>query len=257
MPIELFLFQLGVTDYAFTNSETAQTRLAVTYQPETIWRSEIMKRPVGQKEDLRVRVPSTNALVQLFDELIPGSSITFTLLQRHVTDSAAEYVQLFKGYVATVSFSKDGREAVIVIQPQTAKSLRTIPRRTFSRLCNNTHYGARCGLSVAAYQEVGTVIGISSRVIQVAGLTNLSATDYWERGFVRFGDEYRLVNLQTNDFFTLNIPFRNSPLGSSVIVAPGCKHRLDEDCTNKYSNTINYGGFPYVPQKNPFSSGLD
>jgi len=53
------------------------------------------------------------------------------------------------------------------------------------------------------------------------------------------------------------LPFSTSPMGQTVKCNKGCKHRVTADCLNRFANTANYGGFPYVPKKNPFQTGLD
>ena len=51
-------------------------------------------------------------------------------------------------------------------------------------------------------------------------------------------------------------------MGSTVVVLAGCDHSVTT-CDTKFntpedtqSNVINYGGFPFVPGKNPFETGL-
>jgi hypothetical protein len=40
--------------------------------------------------------------------------------------------------------------------------------------------------------------------------------------------------------------------GDIVEVYAGCARDLDT-CLNKFNNTINFGGFPYIPLNNPFT----
>ena len=42
------------------------------------------------------------------------------------------------------------------------------------------------------------------------------------------------------------VPF-NIAVGDTFSVVPGCRHRRTEDCKNKFSNVINFRGFPDVP----------
>ena len=52
-------------------------------------------------------------------------------------------------------------------------------------------------------------------------------------------------------FYNFAIP----TLGQTVDVFAGCDHSL-AICESKFANVINYGGFPFVPIKNPFNSSL-
>jgi hypothetical protein len=40
-------------------------------------------------------------------------------------------------------------------------------------------------------------------------------------------------------------------IGDEVTVSPGCAH-TQAVCNDVYSNGENYGGFPFMPRKNPF-----
>ena len=39
-----------------------------------------------------------------------------------------------------------------------------------------------------------------------------------------------------------------------VVAAPGCSRKIDT-CVNKFSNELNFGGYPYIPIKNPMGAG--
>jgi len=36
-------------------------------------------------------------------------------------------------------------------------------------------------------------------------------------------------------------------VGDVFTIYPGCQKRLQQDCITKFSNGINFGGFPYLP----------
>jgi uncharacterized phage protein (TIGR02218 family) len=51
---------------------------------------------------------------------------------------------------------------------------------------------------------------------------------------------------------TYEIP--NFPVGGDVLsLYPGCDHSM-ATCISKFNNLVNYGGFPYMTQKNPWSN---
>jgi uncharacterized phage protein (TIGR02218 family) len=254
-PIELYTFNLGGTLYTYTNQEQNETYDAVEYIAETISRTRIESTFDNKKTKLTVTVPVNNAFAQLFVNVIPGQTATLELRQVHRTDGADQLSLLFKGRVGTIGFSNDGKEAKITCRPILSAQERPIPRHTYQGVCNHMLYDERCGILEGDYQETGTVSSASGRDITVSGISNLTG-DYWEAGFARFGVEYRLIVKQSSATFRLNLPFANDPTGSSVVFLPGCKHTRSV-CNSKYSNIDNYGGFPFVPTKNPFETGLD
>jgi hypothetical protein len=40
-----------------------------------------------------------------------------------------------------------------------------------------------------------------------------------------------------------------------VALYPGCDHTR-ETCKDKFDNLANYGGFPWIPSKNPFANSV-
>ncbi|MEW6169845.1 MAG: phage BR0599 family protein [Pseudomonadota bacterium] len=40
-------------------------------------------------------------------------------------------------------------------------------------------------------------------------------------------------------------------VGATVVLYPGCDHTLST-CESKFGNSANFGGFPFIPTKNPF-----
>lgn len=76
------------------------------------------------------------------------------------------------------------------------------------------------------------------------------------------GDDARLILSQSGDDLQLLLPFPDSILGSTVVILAGCDHTVTT-CDSKFntpsdpqSNVVNFGGFPFVPTKNPFEGGV-
>lgn len=257
-PIELYQFNLGGDSFVYTNQEGDETYDAITYISESISRSSV-KNTIDTKENqLTITVPSTNPFARLFVTVIPGDRASITVRQVHRTDTSDEVVVVFKGFVSTVGFAQNGKAVKINCRPITSAAERPVPRHTYQGLCNHMLYDARCTLSEAVFEENADITAVSGRNITTSGLTNVGvAADYWEAGFCQFGNEYRLIVSQTENVFKLNIPFANTVNGETLRFLPGCKHRRVTDCQTKFGNAVNYGGFPFVPTKNPFATGLD
>ncbi len=83
--------------------------------------------------------------------------------------------------------------------------------------------------------------------------------DHFVGGFCRFPagslDDARLILAQSGDVLTLLIPFAENVLGSNIDLFAGCDRSLDT-CDSKFAAVPNYGGFPFVPRKNPFGTRL-
>jgi hypothetical protein len=103
----------------------------------------------------------------------------------------------------------------------------------------------------------------SGATITVPGAGGFGA-DWWVGGFVEIdgGDDARLVLAQSGNDLTLLLPFPQSAVGRQIIAFAGCDHTITT-CDTKFdtpedtdSNVINYGGFAFVPTRNPYQTGL-
>ena len=76
------------------------------------------------------------------------------------------------------------------------------------------------------------------------------------------GIQWRFIGESHDWHFSVNLPFkagnddlgRNLPAGQKVRLYPGCQHTLTI-CATRFNNLENYGGYPFIPLDNPFTSG--
>ncbi|MBQ3675664.1 MAG: phage BR0599 family protein, partial [Campylobacter sp.] len=57
------------------------------------------------------------------------------------------------------------------------------------------------------------------------------------------------------DKITLMFPLKSLSTADLVYVYAGCDKTI-KMCRDKFNNSINYGGFPFVPSKNPVTQGF-
>lgn len=257
-PVELYEFRLGSEVFRFTSNESDVVFQAATYEAIPIRRGELGAATASGDDKLLLYVPASLSFIQKYVLSVPGRAATLSMRQYHRDDPDLQPATLFQGTIRTVGFTKNGREAEVRVEPILSSRSRTIPRHTYQGLCNHMLYDARCKIleTNPAFEKFLAVTVVSGNTITVPGAGAFGA-DFFESGFVDFQQDFRLVTKQTTDVLTLLLPFASSPLGQTVRCLAGCKHRLVDDCLNKFNNTINYGGFPYVPLKNPFATGLD
>jgi len=81
--------------------------------------------------------------------------------------------------------------------------------------------------------------------------------DYFTGGFLEFYyaeggyNEIRMINNHTGTLIEMDDVIPTLVAGDTVRIYPGCDHSL-ATCDAKFSNSLNYGGFPFVPLINPF-----
>jgi len=253
-PVELYEFSVGGLTFRFTSSENPLTLSGYEYAPDAIERNEIVNTTDEKQDRIEVRMPATNDFAARYMLLPPGNQATLTIRRIHRGD--AEAIVYFKGVVHAVTFVENGTKALAAVLAITSARDREVPRHTYQCLCNHTLFDAGCGINEATYTHALTCTAASGETITLAGAGALGA-DYFVAGFLEYGGEYRTVIAQAGNVLTILVPFTTTPIGFSVSARAGCRLRLTTDCRDKFANAINFGGFPYVPTKNPFATGLD
>lgn len=256
-PVELYEFDVSGTVTRFTSSEEDVTYLSNTFTAISIARNNFGQATGERQDNLIIIVPAKESWVQQFIATPPGTSVGLILRRFHTDDPDNEVKVIFQGNVTSVVFSNDGHHAEIHVVPATSRLTQQIPRFNYSGLCNHLLYDARCKISEhnPSFEKFLNISAVTDDLITADGASGFGA-DFFEAGFVAWSGDYRLVIKQTGDVLKLLLPFQTSPVGHTVRCLAGCKLRVT-DCVTKFANILNFGGFPWIPTKNPFSSGLD
>jgi uncharacterized phage protein (TIGR02218 family) len=261
-PIELFEFTAGTTTTRYTSSEGEVPFNGFTWLPRTIERSSYGKHVESEATTLDIKLPSTDVIASRYIGIQPADRLDVVVSRIHETMSPETAILLFRGYVTSAAFKDE--VCKLILKPFNEIFQRQMPRQTYQGLCNHVHYDGRCGIleTASPNQLTGTVISQTNNgeVINVAGAgavaDNKSPLQAFKGGFVRTQDssDFRMILDQNGDDLTLLLPFSTSVLGATVVLQRGCDRSI-ATCAAKYSNVINYGGFPHVPGINPFRQG--
>lgn len=256
--IELYTFIFGLETFRFTSFQRDITWSGLAYTSTQISRGKTVSAIEDVSSQVTITTPIDNPVVQKFIATVPGTVGSVEILRAHLTDVAEETLVLFQGFVANVSL--DGElEGKILCFPNTKIFNRTAPRFTYQSLCNHVLYDSRCKIARSAFLFTGIVSVVSGNDITVNGAGAVGAADHFVSGFASFpassSEDSRAILAQSSDVLTLLLPFSIPILGDNIDLFAGCDHGLSI-CDTKFANTINYGGFPYVPRKNPFNTTL-
>ena len=255
-PVELYKFVVagGSTYYFATGSDTISYG-GQSYVPTVVTRDTISNDSKSRMEVLKVTVPGSHALAQLYANLVPAFMTTVNIYRMHRTDTSNTVVNLFSGVVRMVSFTEKDGTADIGVMPVSGRFSRNAPRYTFQSLCGNILYDRWCKVDKTLFNVVGAVSSMTSAVqFTVAGLS--AQPDQWSNsGYVIYGGDYRLIINQTGGVITIITPFSVNINGLTVTVYAGCDHS-QTSCNMKFNNGVNFRGFSSVPTRNPFSSGV-
>ena len=261
-PVEVFEIVAGPVTYYYTSAPTSQTIGAQTYTPvDGLRRGNTAEGPELRTHDFTLELPTSNPVASFFTGTLPGYRVRLTVKRFHAADlPTPEVVQSFDGFIQSASFLDGGFVTSLVARPILSALGTTIPRRTYQSSCNHILYDPdtckvddtdpafrASALSVAS--QVGATLTVSS------GLSGFYSDGFMQSGFVEVvgGSDYRMINTHVGNVLTLLVPFATTPL--SVNVYAGCGHAI-ADCETDFDNVINFGGFAFVPKRNPVADGI-
>lgn len=256
-PIEVYDFVVGSTTYRWTSSEDEVVVGVNTYTPIAIARGGIVSDPSDRRQPLTVTVPGDNDLAVLFIAQAPAAKVTCTItrLQRNESPTFNTKAVIYKGVVASVAFADDGTTAEVNVQTYDGPNTASMPKFSFLGQCNNNLYDANCTVNPASFTVSGPATAMSGNTVTVTGL-NAKPDGYFNGGIAiaASGTDKRLVLSHVGDVVTLLLPFAADPTGTTVDALAGCNHLVTGDCATKFDNVLNFAGFAWIPNLNPFAT---
>lgn len=254
-PVELYTFSRDYQVWRYTSADRDIATDGGTFLSRAISRSAIESSPERSRSNLTITAQRDLEVAELYRVTPPTMVVTCTVQQLHDSDSAREIATIWSGRVSGVEFN--GTSAQISVEPVNSSLRRVGLRRLYQRQCPHVLYGTRCGANREAFRTDGTVDSISTGVVVVPE-ADLLADGYFAGGFIeweialgiverRFISDHAGANLAITSLTQGLVP------GQAVKLYPGCDHTLTT-CAAKFSNSPNFGGFPFFPLKNPFGS---
>lgn len=135
--------------------------------------------------------------------------------------------------------------------------------RVFSRFCDADVGDARCGvdLSTTAHRGEGVVDAVESARTFVADGLGPFADGWFARGVLTWADDSRsevLAHRVAAARVTIELagPTPVLVVGASFTITAGCDKRF-ATCRERFSNTVNFRGFPHMPGNDAVIAGAD
>lgn len=280
-PVEMYEFTQAGVFTRHTNAVVAQTIGGNVFEPLAgLTRTEPLVNEEISSGETTVTVPHTFSIATQFRFTLPSFLPSLTIFRKHLDDPADESVATWKGEVVSCSFGDNS--AKLTCQPITRIFDKQIPRRVFSATCNWQLYKRGCLVNRVDYTKATTIASADSTGLILTinnlrtlagdidttfalGLTATELDNFWNRGVIALTgvlNERRAI-IETDiggdpNVVRINRPYVATALASAACdVSAGCNHRIDQDCSRKFLNTAEYGGFPTVPLNNPFQIELD
>ena len=254
-PVWLYAFvQAGVaTRYANQPADVAYA--GQTYTASSIAHGKVEMNGDLSKEKVSVTLPRTTAFAQQFISDVVDAVTTLTIYRGHATDPDGEFVAVWKGSVGGAVL----KGAEIQLECTSVYSLMRQPglRARYTKTCRHSLYQRGCGLDRADFMEAGTLTAMSGVQLTVPAAAGFA--DGWFTGgqVAEPGGVLRYVIAHAGSTLVLLRPFGPDVFAAlagagtlAVSLYPGCD-RTPETCVARFDNLLNFGGFPWIPTKNP------
>lgn len=246
-PVELYTFAQGTQFWRFTTAPDTVTYAAVGYTPSSISRDRIKQTADVLKDSLKLEFPRGDSFASQFLGFAPDIVTTVTVMRGHAGDS--EFIPYWKGRVIAAVAS--GNKIELACESVFSSIRRPGLRARYELTCRHALYSARCGVNLEASQTTGVtsvVSGVTLTVPEAAGF----ADGYFTGGMVKAPDEStRFIVAHAGEVLTVQRPIAGLSAGETVRLYPGCDH-LMTTCNSKFGNIDNFGGFPWIPIRNPY-----
>ncbi|MEA2000014.1 MAG: phage BR0599 family protein [Euryarchaeota archaeon] len=213
------------------------------YQPLGIKRNEISFD--FDKNELSVTMPMNVWPASEFKLVNPYGVVEITIYNE------AEVV-IFDGRIKACIFKLDNGTAKLVATSVQEVLDSQVPVKTYSPTCPYEIYGRNCGVSAAEYVDSVTYGGcaVNGNEIHHSDF-GLHPDGYYEGGWIETKYERTSVLSHVGGTVTLLYALREALKTTDILkIYPGCDKLLDT-CSTKFNNSVVFGGFPWVPEKNP------
>ncbi|MCK9569085.1 phage BR0599 family protein [Candidatus Pacearchaeota archaeon] len=253
LPVELTTIVIGLSTWRIHNAVDETIVVGVnTFYPLAAMSHDAI---TDGTEPLAIRMPASHAIPQLYKTIAPSDKASLLIQWLDTEDNPASLRVRYKGWIKSVKFSDDGQIAEFMVESVVTSFEYSLCSDVYCTQCQVELFGTQCGLNREDHKFEGTVSEVSGNEITVPGLFADKGDQWAVPGTVKFGDDWRQVYKQEGDVLTLSVPFYEDVDGEDVVVYAGCNHTPNV-CHGTFDNIVNFRGFPYIPTRNIFLTGL-
>lgn len=249
--IDLFKIVVGARTWRLTSAEKPQTYLDEFYTPTAMGRGETESKNSLAKANLDVKLPlghelSVRLLTSLYDEVV-----SLTLFN----DDGEDVAVVWKGRLASIK--PENTHLTLMFESIFTSLRRPGLRARFQKSCRHALYFPGCNLNMADFEVPATLSAISGTTLTVPEAAS-QADGYYIGGMAQAADGTLafITNHVGDQIVVQRVPYpfitqlEEEGAGTAISIYPGCDHRR-ATCIAKFNNLLNYGGFDWIPRKNP------
>jgi uncharacterized phage protein (TIGR02218 family) len=250
---ELYEFRVGTSFiYRTTSSNTAITYNNFVYEPSPVLRTNITQGADPLRAPITITFPKSNEFAYNYVGYSPDFSSTVTILRGEIGGSTWNVV--YKGRIgesiANNNFVELSCESIYTAIQRDGLQAR------YEYTCRHLLYSSQCGANPTSFSAAGTVSNISGTTLTVTAASS-QANGYYAGGIIRDSfNNQRYILSHTGSSLVINRAWVDLAIGTAVTITAGCD-RSQTTCLNKFNNIANFGGFPWIPIKNPFEGRIN
>ena len=252
--VELYAFDGASGSFRLTPHEFDVEIGAERYERCPLERGALALGAEGAKSALELKLPPDHALVRhLLQAAITGEATAVRLRLARRDDLTGNWSVTGTRWVGRVLGVDVGDDAARIRCESAQVSLKRIGlRRLYSRACSHVLYSAACG--AVPRSATAEVIRSEGRQVELTGIPPAVA-GMLAGGWLQTptGARHMIVS-EWGSGVELLYPVALDP-GTLADLVAGCDHSV-QTCAARFDNLANYGGFPFIPSRNPFSTGV-
>ncbi len=166
----------------------------------------------------------------------------------HYCKDTGEKLCVFMGRVVSCNLKRN--KATFKLESFLLRSNRMCNSQNFSVLCPHDLYGEWCNATPVYISA--QIISVNGNIIEIDGFSGHDPNNFI-LGKVVSGNTERMITLIDGNYLHLSAPL-DSYVGQSVVIYYGCDKKINT-CLNRFNNVVNFGGFKYLPARDPFKEG--
>jgi len=244
--MELYRITFRGQVYAYCSGTTPVEYGLYTYVPSPINRTEISLEL--NDSEVRLTIPLDTEPFGVFVTSSPSADMSITII-----DYDTLY-ELFNGILTKITFYRSKGTAEAVFKRKEAFFDSEVPYRTYGTTCSFVLFSSECGVSSGNYIHTSTNFTISQdkKTITIPSIVG-TGRNYTGGVLTTDSGDSCFIVLHSATTVILDSPVYTVP--TVVSVNMGCDKTFGT-CGSTFSNSINFGGFPFIPAKNPVTESI-
>ena len=250
-PIELYEFVRGVDVTRMNTGAQDIVDGPFVYRSSPVRRSKTRQGEDPHKDSIKLTLPRGDNFAREYVAEVFEQTTTLTIRRMHRSMTPSEAVVVWKGRIVDTEATG---ETITITCESVFTSLRRLGlRERFETICRLRLYGERCKANQPSYRVDAEISHHDNyTVLSMMGIGG-HENGWFTGGVLEYAGLRRFIIRHEADVVVLSRRFFSIVAGVEVALYPGCDKSLDT-CRNKFDNVDNFGGFPWIPNKDPFRS---